>query len=137
MENGNHKILIDKINLFFEIISGKKNQTRNWNKFRELFLPNANLSSSVKDSNGMYVVKSWSVDAYINRLEEFLKENDFWEKASNFQIECLQNISRVSCCYEARRTKNDPLILKKGLNYIHFLKINDDWKIINSIWEDE
>ena len=136
MNNNSNDELINIVNKFFQIISGSSNQSRDWQSFKNLFSSDAILSASVKNMSNEYVLHSWSVDSYIERLDNFLKANDFYEKAENFNIVLSKNIPQLTCNYFASRNKSFSPELKRGLNHIHFIKKDGEWKIINSIWED-
>jgi len=137
MENELKEYLINKVNLFYQIISGKKSHPRDWIKFKNLFTPNSRLSASIKDENGFHKVITWTIDSYIERVDHFLSENDFYEIGKNYKTTISEKIAQVSCVYEAKRTEENSQILKEGINHIHFIYIDEDWKIISSIWEDK
>ena len=122
---------------FFQIISGAINQPRDWNSFKKLFAAGAVLSASVRNNSNDFVINSWSVDSYIERLEKFFQTTDFYEKAENIIVNHSINIAQVSCIYIASKNENFSPELKRGLNHIHLIKENNEWKIINTIWEDD
>jgi len=137
MKENTRSELINLVSEFFRIISGAIDEERDWVKFRKLFTSDAKLFASVKDDLGNYTIHIWSVESYMSRLEQFLKTNDFYEKAEKIEIDYSNKIARLTCNYIASKTEEFSVILKKGVNHINFIQLNDEWKIINSIWEDK
>jgi hypothetical protein len=122
----------DVLEKFYSIISGRKEDKRKWEKFREMFVPDASLSIFSKDSQ----LNTLSVEKYIERLEEFLSENDFFESSEILNYNIVGNIAQIKSIYKAKRSKEDSDIIKEGTNFIQFVREENRWKIINMLWED-
>lgn len=133
----NHASIQKQLDCFYQIISGRAGEKRNWEEFKQLFVSGALLSSVVFNLNEKDRSIIRDVDSYIQRLDAFLLGNDFYEKGYDYKIEATTNIAQVFSRYEAKKTKDDSEILKRGVNYIHLVKFEDIWKIVSMIWEDE
>lgn len=131
----NEKEIINLVNLFYKIISGKRNQERNWELFKTLFSPGAKLLP-LKHTDNMSDIVSYSIDEYINRLELYLAENDFYEYGENYKIEGFNNLAYAYTEYKAKRNENDKELIKKGINLIHFVNNGKRWFISSMQWED-
>ncbi|MFZ5351932.1 MAG: hypothetical protein ACOZCL_04300 [Bacillota bacterium] len=124
--------IIDK---FYEIISGKTGEAREWDMFRALFFTNAVLTP-MKYADGECITKVCSLESYIEGLSKFLDKNDFYEYGLNYRIEIYGNIAQVYSEYEAKRTKEDVNIIKSGVNLIQLLNDGKVWKISSMLWQD-
>ena len=130
MNENEIKELLDQ---FYSFISGKKEVNRNWDKFRELFAPDASLSIVSKDSQ----LTTFSVEKYIKRLIEFLSENDFFETGEILSYKIVGNIAQVQSVYNAKRNREDSNNIKERTNFIQFVREENIWKIKNMLWEDK
>lgn len=127
--------IVNLIDLFYKIISGKKSQERNWELFKTLFSPEAKLLP-LKHTDNINDILSYSVDEYINRLELYLGENDFYEYGENYKIEVFNNLAYAYSEYKAKRNENDKELIKKGINLIHFVNNGKRWFVSSMQWED-
>lgn len=129
------KEVIDK---FYEIISGKAEEERNWNEFRSLFFSKESSLTSMKyNAEDECISKRVDVESYIRGLNLFLKSEDFYEYGLNYQIEVYGNIASVYSEYEAKRKKEDMDIIKCGINLAQFIHDGKSWKIHSMLWQDE
>ncbi len=135
MMNDKEKIqkLIDE---FYKILSGRRGEKRDWNSFRALFYKNARLipfqSSKVYD----YEIKSYDIDTYIFKLENFLSVSDFYEYGFDYSIECFEDVAQVRSLYEAKIKKADKKPVKNGINLVQLINDGVQWKITNMMWMD-
>lgn len=128
------KRLIDN---FYEIISGKAGEKRNWDSFKQLFFEKAHLIPVRFDINKNCITIPFDIDSYVLRLEGFLGTNDFFEYASNCKIEVYGNIAHAYSEYEAKTSINDVEPIKKGINIVQFINDGGRWKILNMLWQDK
>ncbi|WP_432666750.1 hypothetical protein R9X47_10350 [Wukongibacter baidiensis] len=128
------KELIDN---FYEIISGKAEEERNWHRFRNLFFKNAHLMPSRFNSNKECVSTPIDVESYILGLDNFLKTKDFYEYGLNYEINIFGNIAHVYSEYEAKNSLKDNEIIKIGVNLVQLINDGDRWKILNMLWQDK
>ena len=125
------------IERFYSIISGKKEEDRDWNSFKSLFFTNSHLMSVKYNSNNECITTPQDVESYIIRLEKFLRTNDFYEYGFNYKINVLGNIAYVYSEYEAKTSLECNIPLKTGVNLVQLVKHDNKWKIINMLWEDK
>lgn len=128
------KELIDN---FYEIISGKAEEQRNWNSFRSLFFTNAHLMPMRFNSNKECVSVPVDVESYILGLDKFLKTKDFYEYGLNYEISIWGNIAHVYSKYEAKRSLEDNEPFKRGVNLVQLINDGNRWKILNMSWQDK
>lgn len=128
------KNLIDD---FYGIISGKTTEKRDWNRFKNLFYPNAHLMSMSYNSDNKCSSIPKNVDTYVSILSNLLEEVDFYEYGLNYEIEIYGNIARVYSEYEAKNNKEDKNFIKKGINLVQAINDGQSWKILNMFWDTE
>lgn len=119
------------IDSFYEVISGKAYEDRNWGKFSSLFYQNARLIN-FKGNN-----LSSDVESYIATLTQWLKRNDFYEYGFDYEISTYGNIAQVSSRYEAKESNDSDFVIKSGRNLVQLVYTNGQWKILNMLWEDD
>lgn len=56
-------------------ISGEKGEARNWDRFRNLFIPEARLIPSSPNAEGALSYQIWTPDEYVERAGSYLEEN--------------------------------------------------------------
>lgn len=127
------KGLIDN---FYEIISGKADEERNWSCFKTLFFTNAHLIPMRFDINEKCITIPFDIESYIVRLESFLKTTDFYEYAINYEIKVFGNIAHVCSEYEAKTSPDDDKPIKKGINLVQLINDGIVWKIASMLWQD-
>ena len=123
--------IIRVIDRFYEIISGIAGEERDWDEFESLFCDKASLMNSKADPHPL------DVSSYIVKLNKFLETNDFYEYGLNYDVKVYRNIVYVYSEYEAKESLDDDKLLKKGVNLVHLLRVNEEWKIVSMLWEDE
>src|SRR3990167_5868612 len=67
------------INSLYLVISGEKEEKRDWDFFKFLFKPGARLIPSAK-KDSLHVARYMSPDDYINSSGKWLVDNGFFEK---------------------------------------------------------
>jgi len=124
------------LSTFYEIISGPKTKNRDWEKMRSLFYPGAVLFPNAVTQNPV-ISQGIDIETYIQRLDRFLSQNDFYEQGEISQITVQSNLASVLSTYEARQKDGDELLLKHGANFVHMINIQGEWKITSMIWRDK
>ena len=127
------KELIDS---FYQIISGRAQEERNWDNFRNLFFENGHLMSIKLNDNKECISKPMNIEAYILILDKFLKTIDFYEYGLNYKINIMRNIADVYSEYEAKNSLEEEPI-KKGVNLVHLVNDGHRWRILNMLWQDQ
>lgn len=119
----------------YDAISAPPGQTLNLDRFRSLFLPNAQLVS--------VGVKNGQPEAHLMTLKEFSEmvtgaigkgghvEHEFTE-----QVQVYGNIANVWSAYESRNTPEDPHVIR-GINSIQLFNDGKRWWISGAQWQHE
>lgn len=125
----------DVLSTFYGILSGRPGAPRDWARMRSLFhagarlFPNA-VTRSPAGASGV------DIDTYITTLERFLGQNEFHETGEVLRVDITGTIASVVSSYEARRTSSDPAPTRTGINLVHLLQVEGQWKVTSMIWQD-
>lgn len=121
----------------YTVISGSKDQARDWDRERQLFYPGARLLRTSLDNDGNPKVESMDVETYVLNAGALLSRMDFFEREIHRQIQHFGNFAAVLSTYEARHAPKDPLPFKRGINAIHLYNDGQRWWITHMIWDNE
>ena len=121
----------------YEVISGDKGVERDWDRFRNLFIPEAKLIPSSKNKEGEMRYRIMSPDDYINSSGNYLVETGFHEVEIHRKTEQYGSLLHVWSTYESYRKKSDTEPFMRGINSVQMIKKEDEWKIIQIYWLGE
>lgn len=125
------------IETLYGVISGEKGEARDWDLFKYLFHPKAQLIFSERDKSGKYVLTYLSPQQYIERSGKWLVENGFYELEIGRQTDTFGSITQVFSTYESYRSKADKEPFMRGINSIQLQNDGDRWQIVNIYWTSE
>ena len=125
------------IKTLYAVISGKKNQKRNWKLFKYLFKPGAKLIPSGKNREGEFTVRYLTPDDYIENSGKWLEDHGFFEKEIHRHENVFGPIAQVFSTYEAFNNQADKTPFMRGINSIQLLNDGKRWWIINIYWTQE
>jgi hypothetical protein len=126
------------LNAVYSVISGPKEQQRDWDRMRSLFVPDARLipvTSSPTTGHADVVVLT--IDGYIARSQARMTTNGFFERSIHNEIEQFGNIVQIWSTYESRHNPSDPTPFARGINSFQLLKDGDRYWIVNIFWDAE
>lgn len=129
------KTLDSTITNFYKSISTEKDSTRQWDKFKYLFKPDAKLivTSKTKEDS-LFRVRYMDVNNYIENSGEWMLENGFIEREINREVNQFGNIAHVFSTFEAYHSSEEAQPFMRGINSIQLLYDNRRWWIINVYW---
>jgi hypothetical protein len=112
-----------------EIISGKAGEPRDWDAFRNLFVPGARIHRiSMMPSAPL---RTMTVDQFIEGTAKALEKDDFKEESMHMEIDSFQHIAHVWQSYKL--TTPDTSI--EGINTYELVFIFGRWQITSLTWE--
>lgn len=122
----------------YDVISGPAGETRDWDRMRSLFRPEAQLIPVGRPAQDaplqpMY----WSVDYYVNNIGPNLEENGFFETEINRVVERYGNIAHVFSTYESRQNADDAEPFMRGINSFQLMFDGSRWWVVNIFWQGE
>lgn len=125
------------ITAVYDVISGPAGEKRDWDRMRNLFIPEAILMPSGQNQQTKEVgYRHWSLDDYINGAGNSLEKDGFFEIEVARKVEQYGTIAHVFSTYESRR-KQDEEPFARGINSIQLLKGKDRWYIVSIFWMGE
>jgi len=125
------------IKTLYAVISGEKEEKRDWKLFKSLFHPDAKLIFTQKNKEGKYEATYITPDQYINGPGVWLYENGFFEKEIQKEIDTFGSITQVFSTYESFKTAVDKVPFARGINSIQLFDDGQRWWIINIYWTSE
>ncbi|MCB0433850.1 MAG: hypothetical protein KDD18_12960 [Mangrovimonas sp.] len=121
----------------YQVISGEKEEERDWQLFKYLFHPDAKLIPSGKNKEGDYLVRYLSPQQYIDFSGQWLVDNGFYEKEISRKTDTFGNITQVFSTHESFYSKTDEKPFMRGINSIQLLYDGKRWWVINIYWTQE
>lgn len=130
---------IDAIMLaVYDVISGAAGETRDWDRMRTLFRPEAKLIPVGRAAQGAPLQPIyWDLEFYINNVGPRLEEGGFFEVEINRVVERYGNIAHVFSTYESRRNEDDAEPFTRGINSFQLFFDGDRWWVVNIFWQGE
>lgn len=121
----------------YDVISGPAGAPRDWQRFRSLFYPGAQLIPLTKPPGATTLAaRPITPDDYVTWGKESTATHGFFEKEIARQTHAFGALVQVMSTYEARGTQDGPLIAK-GVNSIQLFNDGQRWWVMNIFWIDE
>jgi hypothetical protein len=119
----------------YEAISGPAGQELNLDRFRSLFLPQAQLVS-VSHSGSQASTHVMTLEAFTEMVIRTTGREGHVEHEIAERTEEYGNIAHVWSSYESRRTPDDPHVTR-GINSIQLMNDGKRWWISGAQWQHE
>jgi len=123
------------LNSLYNSISFKKGGRPDLNKLKNLFLDEARLIRTTKDS-----YQIMSVEEFVSNFNTQLDAGAFIEFSENEiqkKIEMFGGIAHVFSTYETDFETRGGKLEARGINSIQLIEINGEWKVVNILWYNE
>ena len=121
----------------YDVISGPAGQSRDWNRFRSLFLPGARLIPTGRnEADGGFVAHTYTPEEYIARATPFFQKEGFFEKESSRRTERYGNIVQAFSTYESRHRPEDQPFAR-GINSFQLFFDGTRWWVVTIFWQAE
>jgi len=121
----------------YDVISGPAGQERDWNRFRSLFIPKAQLIAVIPGPRGGVQPIVMTPDDYVQRAGPKLRESGFFEREIARQTHAYADIAQVFSTYESRHAAADEKPFARGINSIQLMKGISRWWVVSVYWEQE
>ncbi|MBV5260978.1 nuclear transport factor 2 family protein [Synechococcus moorigangaii CMS01] len=123
----------ETLDALYDVISGPVGEARDWERFRSLFLPGAQMSVVVTDVEGNERVVVLTLDDYVERNGERLAEIGFTETETRRETFLYGGMATILSAYEAVRADTGEQIAV-GVNSLTVLNDGGTWKIASIAW---
>lgn len=124
------------VGALYECVSDAKGNARDWDRFRNLFLPEARLIPTGSRS-GTFGYRIMTPEEYALQTGEWLKENDFYEKEIHRVTQQYASLATVWSTYESRHLPTDEEPFMRGINVVQLVHDGDRWWIVSVVWLQE
>ncbi len=122
------------IRAVYDVISGPAG-TRDWDRFRSLFIEGARLIPVRPTPDGPAPVVLTTED-YIRRARGNFEKSGFYETEISRRIEAFGNIAHVFSTYESRHAPGAKPFAR-GINSIQVARDGNTWKVVTILWDSE
>jgi len=123
------------VKAIYEVISGPAG-TRDWDRLRSLFHPEARMISSGR-RDGKIVARFRTADEYIKTTSEIFAKQGFFERGIHNQVEEFDHMAHVWSTYESRHNKDDAKPFVRGINSFQLYYDGSRWWVMNVYWQNE
>lgn len=123
----------EALEALYEVISGPVGEARDWDRFRELFLPGAQMSVVVTAPDGAERVVVLTLEDYVERNGERLAEIGFTETETRRETFLYGGMATILSAYEAIRADTGETIAV-GVNSLTIVDDGGTWKIASIAW---
>lgn len=120
----------------YDVISGPAGQTRNWDRMRTLFMPEAKLVATGR-RDGRILRRVMSVEDYITANGPALEKNGWIEAEIGRKTEQYDNLVHLFSTYAAKRSATDEKPFMRGINSFQLWNDGKRWWIVNLLWQWE
>lgn len=122
------------VKAFYEVISGAKDQPRQWARDKTLYAPGVRFVS-MSETDGKIRAGLMNHDQYVNNSNEFFVRNGFNEREINRVVRRFGNIAHVFSVYEWHT--EDRKMQGRGINSIELFWDGARWWISSASWDEE
>ena len=124
------------IKTYYEVISGAKDQPRDWDRFRSLFIPDARYvtSRSIRGSEATIVI---TTEDFVSLNTRYFEGGGYFEKEVSRRTDTFGRIAHVFSTYEARHKAEDEQPYSRGINSIQLVYSSNRWWIATVMWDFE
>lgn len=117
-----------------ESISGDKGEKRNWQRFRKLFWPTAQLNAIFHKGDSTWL-KVNTIEEFILLAGTWYEDNGFKEYKFKNKIDTFGDLAHVFQSYGASLA--DGKEIERGINSFQLAFVDNRWWIVNLIWDSE
>ncbi len=121
----------------YDVISGEKGEKRDWDRFRYLFIDEAQLIPSSKSADGTVGHRVMSPDSYAKNAGKWLEENGFFELEISRKTDQYGSLAHAFSTYESKRSASDEKPFARGINSIQLKHDGKRWWIVSIYWLGE
>ena len=124
------KTIDGTINESLKIITGERGKKRNWESFKLLFAPTAQLSVLNHDSTGKGILRTYTLEEFVRIGMKYYEGDGFIEYELTKTINEYNGIAHVFQAYYAKEGN----IEERGINSFQLIFDGKRWWIISLLW---
>lgn len=116
----------------YDVISGDPGAPRDWDRFRNLFTPEARLMPTRKNPQGELVLASMAPEDYVQMFTSRITTG-FFERELHRVTETYGTVTHVFSTYETKEKKDGP-VTNRGVNSIQLFFDGKRFYVVNVFW---
>ena len=116
----------------YDVISGEAGAPRNWERFKNLFVPEANLIPTGKNKEGKLNYRTITPDEYVQMFTSRVTTG-FYERELQRTTEQYGTIVHAFSTYETKETR-DGAVTNRGINSIQLFHDGTRYYVVNIFW---
>ena len=121
----------------YDVISGPQGEPRDWDRFRDLFLPGqGSLKAVYRDRENVPQIRAITPEEYVSMAEGMFDQESFFETGLHHRIERFGSIAHVFSTYESRRDPAEAPFAR-GINSFQLFWNGERWSVISIFWDQE
>lgn len=125
------------IEALYASISGEKGEPRDWDRLRNLFIPEARLIPTGRNQQGKNVIQVYSPEEYIENTNDYFLENGFYEYEIHREEHHYGRVVHLFSTYGSKHSKSDAEPFNKGINSIQLFNDGERWWVVTIYWAHE
>lgn len=125
------------IEALYASISGEKGEPREWDRFRNLFMPEARLIPTGKNQQGEMNYSVSGPEEFIENTNDYFVENGFYEYEINRSVQDYGHVVHIFSTYASKYSKADKEPFNKGINSIQLYHDGNRWWVVTIYWAHE
>lgn len=122
-------------NKMIELISGEKGEFRNWDEYRNLFLPTAQKISINRNAPSRRQVRVRNLEEFVREVGPLYKRDGFEEYAIGLTINEFNGIANVFQSFYCKNLLGT--YERRGINSYQLVYANDRWWIASTTFTNE
>ncbi len=116
----------------YDVISGDPNTPRDWDRFKNLFKPEARLIPTRKSDKSELTIKSLTPDEYVQLFSSRIATG-FFERELHHKIETYGTLVHIFSTYETKEKKDGP-VTNRGINSIQLFYDGTRYYVVTIFW---
>lgn len=125
------------IEALYASISGEKGEARDWDRFRNLVIPEARLIPTGRNQEGRNFYQVMSPEEFIENTNPYFVENGFYEYEIHREEHRYGRVVHVFSTYGSKYSETDTEPFNKGINSIQLFYDGERWWIVTIYWAHE
>jgi hypothetical protein len=128
------------ITTLYALISGPAGEPRDWDRFREMFIPGARMiptNRAIHEGQGGHPPDVMDVETFIRTTMPVLGSMGFEERQITMRVERFGCIAHVWSTYDSRRAADDAEPFARGINSIQLYHDGTRWWVVTVFWDSE
>jgi hypothetical protein len=121
----------------YDVISGPAGGTRNWDRMKSLFLPEARLIPAGRAPDGGYRMRVMTLEDWIAGATPYFAREGFYERELAHRSDAFGQIVHRFSTYESRHAESDSTPFARGINSIQLFNDGKRWWVVNIMWDAE